>query len=460
MFVDAFVRQLIGVALKSNNPKHLLRQSYQKLILVGMLAILVTVGMLVMLTNRIDERSVNDTRERFSLVMSEWENALQLAVEDHAYWTLAYESIMNGDGASIYDNIGSGATESELFDWIVIMDANGAVQFAFDFPEDAEIDSVFDSERRARLLSLLGEHDPAEYIAVSGAVSLGQEASLLSAAWVTPDNLTGLGSDQLPILVGGIVLGQERLASLQQSTNADAIEVSARDNTPNEMSYELDGPFGVIGHLSFKARTPGSDFRAEVLPWLVVFCAAVVIVTLSIARHFRHLASQLDKAIMLASTDPLTGLSNRAALQSFIESPLIDQALHKGEIAIVNLDLNRFKQLNDSHGHAIGDVALQITAKRLQDAVRNTDRVVRLGGDEFICLIVDEDPNEAAENISDRIVAMFKEPVDFGSFQSKLQASIGVAVSSAGDHWEDLMKRADLAMYQAKKDGVAQAMFH
>lgn len=451
---------MIGLARDHTNPKRLVRHTYLMLLLTGVLTILVTLGMLVMLTNRIDERTALDTRERSSLVITEWQTALQKAVEDYAYWTLAYENISSGDTHAIYDNIGSGATESDLFDWIVILDGNGSVQHTFDFPGTVNAENVLGSAKSSTLLSMLSEHDPFDYLAISGAVSVGGEVSLISAAWVTPDDMTGLDASQLPVLIGGVTLEGTRLTMLQKSTGAASIDIIVAPITNTETDYAFDGPFGISGHLLLTPKTPGRVFRSEILPWLLVFCAAVVAIALSVARYFSHLAFQLNRAIVLASTDPLTGLSNRAAMQTFIQSPWIEQALDQGDIAVLNLDLNRFKQLNDQHGHAAGDVALQVTARRLQDAVRKSDRVVRLGGDEFLCLIVDRNPQKAAAKVADRIVSLFNDPIDFGSFKSDLKASIGIAVGSVGVHWDDLLNRADEAMYQAKKRGDAQPTFH
>lgn len=442
------------------NPKRLVRNTYLMLLLNGALTILMTLSLLAVLTNRIDERAETDIRERLSLIMAEWQSALQLAVEDHAYWTLAYQSILRDDADAIYENIGSAATESELFDWIVILNADGTVQRAYNFPPAVEVEDALNSEKTSTLLSMLGAHDPIDYLSVSSAIEVGQDVSLISAAWVTPDNMRGLDASQLPVIIGGVMFKGQRLAKLEQSVGADAVVLVAAPPNETEIAYEFDSPFDIINHLSLTPMTPGSDLRKEILPWLMIFCSAVSLVTLLVARYFRQLAVQLNRSIVLASTDPLTGLSNRVALQSLIESPLIGHALDHGYIAVINLDLNRFKQLNDQHGHAVGDVALQFTAKRLRNAVRKSDRVARIGGDEFLCLIVDQAPKQAVEKIADRIVSAFNEPIDFGSFKCDLHASIGIAVGGVGDSWDDLVRRADAAMYQAKRREKGLPVFH
>lgn len=428
-------------------------RSYLLLLLTGAMTILVLIGLLIALTNRINERAAVDTRERFELILNEWQEALELGTKDYAYWTLAYQLILSGDADAVLDNIGSGATQSDLFDWIVILDSDGSVKYAFDFPESEEPETVFDETEVSTLLSLLSKHDPAEYQPVSGAIRVGEEVSLVSTAWVTPDDMTRLEASQLPVLICGITLDAEKQLKLLRSTDADAIGISAEAIKHTEIAHKFEGPFGISGHLSLTPKTPGRALRAEALPWLLAFCTVVALVTISVARHIRSLGGQLNRAIILASTDPLTGLSNRAALQSFIETPLIEHALGRGDIAVLNLDLNGFKQLNDQHGHAAGDVALKVTAERLKHAVRDSDRVVRLGGDEFLCLIVDQNPKEVAKLAANRITESFSDPIDFGSFKSHLYVSIGIAVGDPGDNWGDLTNRADAAMYRAKKSG-------
>lgn len=446
--------------MPTTTSKNFAHRSYWILLLTSVLTAFVILSILVFLTNQIDKHSIKDTRKRAALVIAEWQSALQLSVEDYAYWTVAHQAISNGDRDAIYDNIGSGATQSELFDWIVILGPDGSVLHKFGFPTTAKVEDALSNKATSTLIAMLGEHDPRDYQSISGAIPLGREVTLFSAAWVTPDDMLGLGVNQLPILIGGIVMGKSRMTSLQRLTDAQTVGIQTEPTEGTEIAISFDGPFIVPGQLTITPVSPGREIRAEMLPWLLVFCSAVLFGSLSLARYFNHLAAQLNRAIALASTDPLTGLSNRAALQSVIENPKIEKALELGEVAVLNIDLNHFKQLNDKCGHAFGDVALQITAQRLQSSVRASDHVVRLGGDEFLCLIVDQNPNEAARTVADRIISQFNNPIDFGSFKFNLKASIGIAVSSVGGRWDDLFRQADEAMYQSKTNGDALPTFY
>ncbi len=124
------------------------------------------------------------------------------------------------------------------------------------------------------------------------------------------------------------------------------------------------------------------------------------------------------------------------------------------------MDLNEFKALNDTFGHEAGDVALQIMAERLRGAVRSHDILASIGGDEFICLLVEDQPCQAAEQIAERMIARTSIPMHIGDHAHQLNVSIGVAVADGETGWAELLRCADTAMYRAKKDGLNQPVFY
>ncbi len=155
--------------------------------------------------------------------------------------------------------------------------------------------------------------------------------------------------------------------------------------------------------------------------------------------------------------DPLTGLPNRVLLLDRLEAALARIRRHKGYLAVLYLDLDRFKTVNDNLGHEVGDRLLHVVARRLQDTLRPSDSVARLGGDEFAAILPDlADPNEATQ-IAERLLDAIAEPVDLGDGSLVTTASIGIA--GAGDDGPsagELLRRADFAMYTAKDRGRAR----
>lgn len=165
--------------------------------------------------------------------------------------------------------------------------------------------------------------------------------------------------------------------------------------------------------------------------------------------HAAHLAEA-------AATDPLTGLANRSGLAQKSTQMLADGAAH----ALMLLDLDRFKPINDAHGHDAGDAVLRAVAARLQAAMRAGDIVARLGGDEFVILLASPLPDDQLEALARRLEAAVRQPVDFQGQALTVGASTGIARSPQdGRTLTELMRSADRAMYQAKQSGSGHAFW-
>ncbi|MBK8183571.1 MAG: EAL domain-containing protein [Candidatus Competibacteraceae bacterium] len=155
-----------------------------------------------------------------------------------------------------------------------------------------------------------------------------------------------------------------------------------------------------------------------------------------------------------ANYDPLTGLPNRSLFHERLEQALKQARRYDRQVALMFADLDRFKQVNDTLGHSVGDRLLYQVAMRLGVCVRDTDTVARLGGDEFVVVL----PNVVEESdvgiVAEKIIACLVEPFDLAGHIVHIGASIGIALYPGhGDDSEDLVRHADLAMYQAKLAG-------
>ena len=162
-----------------------------------------------------------------------------------------------------------------------------------------------------------------------------------------------------------------------------------------------------------------------------------------------------------ATHDPLTGLPNRALLDDRIDNSL-SRARRAGQaVAIAFVDVDRFKVINDSFGHAGGDAVLRELARRLQAAVRESDTVGRIGGDEFVVVLDGLENELGALAPLERMAAMLAQPVDLGGQGLRLTVSIGVAVCPRdGDARAELLRYADLALYRAKQTGRDRIVFY
>ncbi|MFZ6653951.1 putative bifunctional diguanylate cyclase/phosphodiesterase [Undibacterium sp. TJN19] len=185
------------------------------------------------------------------------------------------------------------------------------------------------------------------------------------------------------------------------------------------------------------------------------------------ARHRHKLETELsnsyDQLRDLAEHDALTGLANRYDFERALEfavSRARRENLH-GKLAVLLLDLDRFKNVNDTYGHAIGDQLLVKVARRLGTTTRGSDLLARLGGDEFVVLVQDMERVDQAILLAGRIVDAFKKPIVLDGVEWDVTMSIGIAVfGSCADSATELMKCADIAMYRAKQEGRNQSHFY
>ena len=159
-----------------------------------------------------------------------------------------------------------------------------------------------------------------------------------------------------------------------------------------------------------------------------------------------------DKIRYQAYHDSLTGLPNRDAFSERIKESIKRATRHNKIGALMFLDLDRFKLINDSLGHDAGDKVLQVTAKRIQACMRETDTVFRLSGDEFVIILEDLNKDECSSNVARRILEEMAEPITLNELEVIVNISIGITTFPKDDADGDvLLKEADVAMYRAKE---------
>ncbi len=209
----------------------------------------------------------------------------------------------------------------------------------------------------------------------------------------------------------------------------------------------IDGqsaPFGVLGVQSKELRSfSGGD--------LDFLHALANVLADAIERQ-----STEDRIRHQALHDPLTGLPNRALFLDRLEHALSRLPRRESLAAILFLDLDRFKLVNDSLGHQVGDELLAAAAPRLRQAVRASDTVARFGGDEFGILLEDISDEHAAIEMAERIAAVFTRPFVLAGSEHFVTTSIGIALARGGELATELIRDADAAMYRAKERGSAR----
>lgn len=230
------------------------------------------------------------------------------------------------------------------------------------------------------------------------------------------------------------------------SADAAAMPSDIAAGARNHLAVPLQSDTGVIGSLVVRGNGDAalySDADRDRLQLVSVQIAA------AIERRMLH--SRLE---YMAQHDSLTGLPNRALFQDRLESALKGAARSQSHLAVLYLDLDEFKHVNDTLGHAAGDQLLREAAHRLNLCVRGADTVGRLGGDEFAVLLDGiESPTDGA-TVAKKIMAAFQEPFTLTDDMVQLSPSIGIAVyPENGRNADEIIGHADVAMYTAKRSG-------
>jgi diguanylate cyclase (GGDEF)-like protein len=220
------------------------------------------------------------------------------------------------------------------------------------------------------------------------------------------------------------------------------------------LALAQDAPVGqYLRHdLVFQATTAGVLLA---LAPIVVVCSErslwmVPLFALPMAAVYTSASIALEKHQALH--DALTDLPNRRLFRDRVNQAVVNARRSSKPVAVMIIDLDRFKEVNDTLGHHIGDILLQQVATRLQSTLREGDTIARLGGDEFAVLLPEVTGQAAAEGVAEKLVAALVAPFTIRSWTFDIDASIGIAVSPEhGDTVDTLMQRADVAMYLAKE---------
>lgn len=210
-----------------------------------------------------------------------------------------------------------------------------------------------------------------------------------------------------------------------------------------------------------------ADRRIEFEEMLLLGAVVVISVLYMGWRRVRAQETEIRRRVaaerrahVLANTDPLTSLANRRVLQAAVKAALDAPPGAEQVHAVLLIDLNGFKKINDVHGHPAGDEVLTIIAGRLRSAVRDGDVLARLGGDEFAVVAHHLSGPESALAVATRILEALKQPIDRDTHQHRVGAGIGIAlIPRDGTQAADILRKADLALYRAKTEGHSAIHF-
>jgi len=428
-------------------------------VMIGTLLLFVlTVGFSVLwLTRALDDQDLGTSRRLAEAATAGTLDELSRIGVDYSKWDDAAVAVERGDKGWIYDNLGSSATTAAVANLVVLWGGPlpSGLGWTDDGVEDGRPDLVGE-----RLLALADERLRAVPVGEATAPTFfdWQAGDLFAVAASRIERSQGSeGAEADDGRIARLLVGRRIDDSMIRRYGTALLATGVRVDRAapaDRPSVPLPGGDGApVAFLSWMPAQPGTAVLLRMTPPLLLILASTVALAafgILLARRTAHgLVLAERESASAARTDGLTGLPNRAAFRAALAAPA-----RAGERAILFLDVNGFKRVNDSIGHAAGDQVIAQLARRLAPLAQRGRLLARIGGDEFVVLITGPDAGARAEEVAREVEEAMAGPFDALGHQLRLAAAVGHAVQATDDMaGDDLLRQADLAMYEAKRRG-------
>ncbi|MDX8463111.1 putative bifunctional diguanylate cyclase/phosphodiesterase [Mesorhizobium humile] len=454
-----------------HNSSPLTRQVTLTVLTLAAFALAIVVGFGFYAANQADEASLERQKIFIADGLKDQIAAVQREQESVTVWDDSVTNVRAGNQAWIEENLSTWMYTYYGHNRVYILDAANRAIHAMREGKVVEASALGEDEPElrptiARLRHMLAEPPKAGVSGQSAKmvaqdlVSLQGKPAILSIMPLVPstDRVTqATGTEYLHVsaefindavigrIAGKYLLEGARLVPLSQPTGAAAVPL-------------IDSRGVILGYISWDRLRPGLTLVRQTAPALAIALLLGGGVLMYLLRRLRRasaaLQSSQDHAQYLAFHDTLTGLPNRALFEDRLRRTLLFAGQDGTRVALLYLDLDRFKHINDTLGHPAGDELVRQTAARLKHTIREVDTVARLGGDEFAIILLDVPDVGSAEDIAERLLLKLREPFRLIDDQVFVSASVGIALSSGSDtDADDLLRKADIALYEAKKNG-------
>jgi len=298
--------------------------------------------------------------------------------------------------------------------------------------------------------------------------SLMGQPTIIAAVAVGPDDDIAAARDKAAPIVMSVkfvdnnvltaIAAQLRLTNLRRLDDAPA--------PTTDLTYELVGPRGnAFARFAWTPKQPGAEIVHNVVPFIAVALAGFALLAAFVLRYMRRTAAAIaageTRLRHLAMHDPLCGLPNRIFFGERLEAVIEEVRTGSSPAAVLYIDLDHFKDVNDTLGHPVGDELIRTVTLRLSHTLRGDDLVARLGGDEFAVISSIGDDPVKMMTIAQRIIAAICAPYTINGQNIMIGASIGIAVidRKCGGA-ADIMRYADMALYRAKNEGRNRACIY
>ena len=277
---------------------------------------------------------------------------------------------------------------------------------------------------------------------------------------------------QDPAIIAPFVIAVNFLDEKVLTQISDRLQLSDLRDITNDMansagsSFDLLDDYGeTLARFAWTPKQPGSRIMRSVIPFVAVTVAGFALLALLILRYMRRTAAAIaageDRLRHLAMHDPLCGLPNRTFFGERLESVIESVRAGGPQAAVFYIDLDHFKDVNDTLGHPVGDELLRNVTLRLNRILRGKDLVARLGGDEFAVISSSGPDAYMLQGIAGRIISSISAPYSINGQNIVIGASVGIAVIDQRTHGAaDIMRFADIALYRAKNEGRMRACIY
>jgi len=300
-----------------------------------------------------------------------------------------------------------------------------------------------------------GKYHSSDLVVVGGRPAIASVLPIVSDTGKTPQ---APGSEFLHVSVR--FLDASFLEGLKRDYLLDGPRFSWTSNArSNEAAFPLrTNSGGTLGYFVWQPDRPGWRMLASTTPALGFALLVAGGIVAWLTRRLRRASTELEaseaQAQHLAFHDALTGLPNRARFSTRFDRALVDARQRGTRLALLYLDVDRFKNINDTLGHPAGDDLIRELARRLTALVRTADDVSRLGGDEFAIVQSDVSGEDDAKALCERVIAAVAQPFQLLGNSAFVGISIGVAIApDAGSDHLEIVRKADIALYRAKLEG-------
>ena len=424
-------------------------------------------SVLVWMSGEFNEKSLQDSRVMINGGLEAIDDTLRLVTVDYSWWQDAYDNIRADDFDWLVSNIGSGATDSSALDLVVLSPAEGPEKYGWikGQEEEGPQADLLTPAQVQQMRELLIDAPTDEVVARTQYVKIGEKVFLLAAAYITSDDLEGLDFDTLTVNISGFVLDEDRIAALGATFLTDDLELFDTPDPEKENIALIGADSEILGYLTWTAPTPGDELlQRSLLPLsaaLLSFAGIGFLVAFGASKFAEELGRKEAESFKNARTDSMTQLPNRFQFVERLSEPATRRACASGKLAIIFLDVDGFKNVNDTIGHAGGDDLICQIADRLAASLPKNSFLARVGGDEFNILVIGDDIISSVEKTAQKCFSEIQRDFLVKGRIFRVSVSIGYAIAKhQTTSCEELVRQADVAMYQAKANKAGEPVVY